>query len=78
MNGSYDNNNFIVHLCGLPWNTTQSEVENFLQGCKIRQINFTTNDNGRATGECFVVLESQEDMDIAKNFHQANLGSRMY
>ncbi len=47
-------------------------------GCKVRESNFTTNDHGRATGECFVVLESQEDVDIAKNFHQNNLGSRMY
>jgi len=78
MNGSYGSNNFIVRLRGLPWNTTPGEVQNFLQGCKIRQTNFTTNDHGRATGECFVVLESQEDVDIAKNFHQNNLGSRMY
>ena len=33
---------------------------------------------GRATGECFVVLESQEDVDNAKNFHKTNLGSRTY
>jgi hypothetical protein len=50
----------------------------FCLGCKIHQTNFTTNDHGRATGECFVVLESQEDVDIAKNFHQNNLGSRTY
>ena len=81
MNGSYGNNNtnqFIVHLRGLPWNTARSEIEKFLQGCKIRQVNFATNDSGRATGDCFVVFESQEDLDIAKNFHQTNLGSRMY
>jgi RNA recognition motif-containing protein len=78
MNGSHGNNNFIIHLCGLPWNTTENEVEKFLQGCKVRQVTFTTNETGRATGECFVVLESQEDVDIAKNFHKTNLGSRTY
>ncbi|CAF5001943.1 unnamed protein product, partial [Rotaria sp. Silwood1] len=76
MNGSYGNTNFIVRLRGLPWNTTQTEVQNFLQGCKIRQTNFVTNDQGRVTGECFVVLESNEDVDLAKSFHQKNLGSR--
>ncbi|CAF1076500.1 unnamed protein product [Rotaria sordida] len=76
MNGSYGNTNFIVRLRGLPWNTTQTEVQNFLQGCKIRQTNFVTNDQGRVTGECFVVLESNEDVDLAKSFHQKNIGSR--
>ena len=76
MNGSYGNRNqFIVHLRGLSWDTTQTEVENFLQGCQIHQTNFTTNDNDRATGECFVILESQEDLDKAKTFHQTNLGN---
>ncbi|CAF3961542.1 unnamed protein product [Adineta steineri] len=79
MNGSYGNNNgFIVRLRGLPWNTTQVEVQNFLQGCNVHQTNFVLNDQGRATGECFVILESQEDVDNAKNFHQKNIGSRMY
>ncbi|CAF1012803.1 unnamed protein product [Adineta steineri] len=77
MNGSYGNNNgFIVRLRGLPWNTTQVEVQNFLQGCNVHQTNFVLNDQGRATGECFVILESQEDVDNAKNFHQKNIGSR--
>jgi hypothetical protein len=47
-------------------------------GCTIRQTNFVTNEQGRATGECFVELEAQEDFDIAKSFNQKNLGSRMY
>ncbi len=47
-------------------------------GCNIRQTSFVTNEQGRATGECFVVLESQEDFDNAKSFHQKNLGSRTY
>ncbi|CAF1214398.1 unnamed protein product [Rotaria magnacalcarata] len=76
MNGSYGNTSFVVRLRGLPWNTTQTEVQNFLQGCNVRQTNFVTNDQGRATGECFVVLESNEDVDNAKSFHQKNIGSR--
>lgn len=80
MSDSYDNNNnnnnFIVRLRGLPWNTTKIEIENFLDGCKIRETNFIRNDTGRATGECFVVLDSQDDLENAKNFHQKNLGSR--
>jgi hypothetical protein len=32
MNGLYNGNNFIVRLRGLPWNSTQNDVQNFLQG----------------------------------------------
>ena len=82
MNGSYgnnnNNNNFIVHLRGLPWNATQAEVEDVLKDCKIRETNFTTDDDGRTTGECFVILESQEDLDLAKTFHQTSLGNRKF
>lgn len=54
-----------------------SNFDHEFLGCKIRQTNFVTNDQGRATGECFVVLESSEDADNAKHFHQNMLGSRM-
>ncbi len=45
-------------------------------GCKIRQTQFITNDQGRATGECFVVLETKEDIDIAKSFDKKMMGTR--
>jgi heterogeneous nuclear ribonucleoprotein F/H len=76
MNGLYNGNNFIVRLRGLPWNSTQNDVQNFLQGCKIHQTQFLTNDQGRATGECFVVLETKEDIEIAKNFDKKTMGTR--
>lgn len=78
MNGSYGNSNFIVHLRGLPWNVTQDEVKEFLKDCQIRQTNFVTDDDGRTAGECFVVLESQEDLDLAKTFHQTSLDNRKF
>ena len=37
MNGSYNPPHYIVRLRGLPWNTIQSEVHNFLQG-KFEEI----------------------------------------
>jgi hypothetical protein len=45
-------------------------------GCQIRQTQFVTNDQGRSTGECFVVLETKEDVDIAKNFDKKMMGTR--
>lgn len=32
MNGLYNGNNYIVRLRGLPWTSTQNDVQNFLQG----------------------------------------------
>ncbi|CAF1000541.1 unnamed protein product [Rotaria sordida] len=76
MNGSYNGCNFVVRLRGLPWSTTQSEILNFLQGCKIRRIHFITNDQGRSTGECFVVVETKEDIDLARSYDKNMLGTR--
>ncbi|CAF0860294.1 unnamed protein product [Adineta ricciae] len=80
MNGSYSNNNnnpgFVVRLRGLPWNTLKGDIQSFLQGCKIRQTYFPMNNQSRPTGECFVVLESQEDVDNANMCHQKTIGSR--
>ncbi|CAF3922480.1 unnamed protein product [Rotaria sp. Silwood2] len=76
MNGSCNVSNFVVRLRGLPWSTTQSEILNFLQGCKSRRIQFITNDQGRSTGECFVVLETKEDVDLAKSYDKNMLGTR--
>ncbi|CAF3996249.1 unnamed protein product [Rotaria magnacalcarata] len=76
MNGSYDISKFVVRLRGLPWNTSQSEVIKFLGGCKIRRLQFVTNDQGRSTGECFVILETKEDVDLAKSFDKNMLGTR--
>jgi hypothetical protein len=45
-------------------------------GCTIRQTHFVTNDQGRSTGECFVVLETNEDIDIAKTFDKKMMGNR--
>ncbi|CAF3328663.1 unnamed protein product [Rotaria socialis] len=76
MNGSYDTSKFVVRLRGLPWNTSQSEVIKFLGGCKIRRLQFVTNDQGRSTGECFVILETKEDVNLAKSFDKNMLGTR--
>ncbi|CAF3362317.1 unnamed protein product [Rotaria sp. Silwood1] len=76
MNGSCNVSNFVVRLRGLPWSTTQSEILNFLRGCKVRRIQFITNDQGRSTGECFVVLETKEDIDLAKSYDKNMLGTR--
>ncbi|CAF0938473.1 unnamed protein product [Rotaria sordida] len=76
MSSSYNMNNFILRLRDLPWNTSQNAVQNFLHGCKICQIQFVTNDQDASTGECFVIVETKDDIDLAKSFDKKMMGNR--
>lgn len=76
MSVSQSSNNFVVRLRGLPWNTSQNEIRNFLQGCKIDHVQFLTDEQGRDLGECFVVTESREDLELAKSFDKKVMSNR--
>lgn len=45
-------------------------------GCKIRQIHLLMKDQGRPTGECFVITETKEDVDLAKTFDKKLMSNR--
>ncbi|CAF0792341.1 unnamed protein product [Didymodactylos carnosus] len=68
--------NFIIKLRGLPWSAKSPEVQTFLEGCNIRTTHFVQNKNGRASGEAFVELASQEDLEHAKTFDKKSIGNR--
>jgi hypothetical protein len=64
-------------LQGKIWNICFfCEKNQWILGCKIRQTQFLTNDQGRSTGECFVVVETKEDIDMAKSFDKKKMGNR--
>ena len=71
---------FKVSIFSLSLSLSRS-IENqsrLFAGCKIRQTVFTTNEQGRASGECFVTFESSDDISIAKNFDKKSLGNREF
>ena len=45
-------------------------------GCKIRQIHVLMKDQGRPSGECFVITETKEDVDLAKTFDKKLMSNR--
>lgn len=71
--GSGDN---IVRLRGLPWSTRESELREFLSACNIKAIHFTFTREGRASGEAYVELETEQDTQLALLKHKQNLKNR--
>lgn len=73
-------NQFVAKLRGLPWSATANEVVTFLDGVNIvggkDGIHFTFNREGRPSGECFVVVASQQDFDKAKEYDNQHMGKR--
>lgn len=71
---------YIVKLRGLPFSTTVEDVIDFLNGVKIVDgkagVYLTEIRPGRPSGECFVEVESQEDVDLALKKDKENLGKR--
>jgi len=73
-------NDFIVKARGLPWKTTVKEIYNFFKDCNIageeQGIHITIGRDGRPSGECFVELATESDLEKAKAHNSENLGSR--
>ena len=45
-------------------------------GCQIRQIHLLTKEQGRPTGECFVIMEAKDDVELAKTFDKKLMSNR--
>jgi len=71
---------FIIKVRGLPWTTTVQEIYNFFKDCNIvgeeQGIHMTLDKDGRPSGECFVELVTELDLEKAHAHHKENLGSR--
>lgn len=70
----------IVKLRGLPWSTTAKEISEFLKDCNIageeKGIHLILGGDGRASGQCFVELSTEQDVETAKGHNKEELGSR--
>lgn len=69
---------YIIRLRGLPYNSREFEVIEFLRGLKVRKENiaFLYDLDGKFTGEAFVRLLNESDYKEGLSFHQGDLDKR--
>lgn len=64
----------------MPWEATAMDLCKFFRECDIvggpSGIYFCQDDRGRPTGEAFIEMERQEDVDRALDKHRQNMGRR--
>ncbi|XP_008486469.2 heterogeneous nuclear ribonucleoprotein H2-like, partial [Diaphorina citri] len=77
--GSEDDG-FVIKLRGLPWSTTVDEILEFFDGVNVRNgragVKITRSRNGRPSGEAFVEVEDEVDMENALRKNKEYLGNR--
>lgn len=74
-------NNTVIRLRGLPWNSTAKDILDFLVDVKVAGdeigIHMAINPrDGRPNGEAFVECATMEDVDKAFTFNKNILGHR--
>jgi len=71
---------FLVKCRGIPWQTTAKDILAFFPDCAIKGgekgIHLPLDKEGRASGDCFVELETAEDVKKAEGHHKEHIGSR--
>ena len=71
---------FIVRLRGLPYSAQAKDIMGLLHDCKIKNeekgVFFTFSTDGRPSGESFVELCSEIDLDKALAHNHENMGRR--
>jgi len=68
--------NTFIHLRGLIWSVTEEDIKKFLHDSKIKKVVIKKNSSGRPTGDAFVELESEVDVQKAKSHNKEYLGER--
>ncbi len=70
----------MVRLRGLPYSAQVKDVADFLQDCEIRNgmsgIKFTFTEDGRPSGQAYVELCSEADVEKALGHHEGSMGWR--
>ncbi|CAD8093110.1 unnamed protein product [Paramecium primaurelia] len=68
----------VLKLRGLPWTSTEQDVRSFFKNnSKIKTIKFLYDDNGKAKGQCFVLVKNLETAEkLKQKYHKKSLGSR--
>ena len=76
--GGHGSNDHVVRLRGIPFQANASDIAQFLSGVAIRPmgVHMVYNHEDRPSGEAFVELMSEPDVDAALRYDKRNLGSR--
>ncbi|XP_055593188.1 heterogeneous nuclear ribonucleoprotein H3-like isoform X2 [Uranotaenia lowii] len=68
---------FYVRLRGLPWDVSESQIENFLGGVNVDHIHISVNGlTKRQTGDAYIRLPTLDDQIKALDLNKASLGHR--
>lgn len=75
-----ENGSLIVKVRGLPWSTTIEEIIDFFKGCTIANgregVFIVMTKEGRPSGEAFVEMETEDDMEKALKRDREYVGTR--
>ncbi|KAH1001281.1 hypothetical protein HUJ04_013512 [Dendroctonus ponderosae] len=71
-----EENEFIAKLRGLPWSATPDDISKFLGDEGVKRVHLTLSKEGRPSGEAFVELETEEDLQRAESKDKEHMGSR--
>lgn len=71
---------YVIRIRGLPWSASAEDVVEFFNEVEINGgaegVHLTLSREGRPSGEAYVELVSQEDLDKAEEKHKCNMGKR--
>lgn len=70
----------VIKIRGLPWSTTVDEIIKFFDGVNVRNgragVHLTSSKNGRPSGEAFIELDTEEDVEQALQKDKEHMGRR--
>ncbi|XP_029830268.1 heterogeneous nuclear ribonucleoprotein H3 isoform X6 [Ixodes scapularis] len=77
-----DDEGFVLRIRGLPWSTTKEEILNFFTSKEVNikggisGVHMTLSREGRPSGEAYIELESEQDVEVGLQRHNEHIGHR--
>ena len=75
-----DSSHYVVRCRGLPWSTTVDEIVNFFGEVQLLEgnesVHMTLTREGRPSGEAYIELASEKDLEQALALDRKNMGKR--
>ena len=65
-----------IRLDKLPWQVTESQIRDFLFGCRVEEVDIGRDERGRVRGDAGVKVATLADVENALLFHKQLIGSR--